>query len=53
MTLPEALIEEMIEALFEASDSDHDGQISFDEFVVVFSRYPELLERITQASAVW
>lgn len=53
MTLPDALIEEMIDALFEASDRDGDGQISFEEFAAVFAGYPELLERVTRADSVW
>lgn len=53
VTLPEALIDEMIDALFEASDRNGDGQISFEEFAAVFAGYPELLERVTRADAVW
>lgn len=51
--LPEALVDEMIEALFEAADRDHDGRISFDEFAAVFAGFPELLGRVTRADAIW
>lgn len=53
VTLPEALIDEMIDALFEASDHNLDGLIQFDEFASVFAGYPELLDRVTRADSVW
>lgn len=53
VTLPEALVEEMIDALFEASDRNGDGLICFEEFAAVFAGYPELLDRVTRADAVW
>ena len=53
VALPDALVEEMIDAVFEASDHNGDGQISFDEFSSVFAGYPVLLQRVTQANAVW
>jgi predicted ferric reductase/Ca2+-binding EF-hand superfamily protein len=51
--LPEALVDEMIDALFEAADLDRDGRISFDEFAAVFANFPELLGRVTRADAIW
>jgi len=53
VTLPEALIDEMIDALFEASDHNRDGLIQFEEFAAVFAGYPELLDRVTRADSVW
>jgi NADPH oxidase 5 len=53
VTLPEPLVDEMIDALFEASDRNLDGQISFEEFAAVFAGFPELLDRVTRADAVW
>jgi predicted ferric reductase len=53
VTLPETLINEMIDALFEASDRNGDGQISFDEFAAVFGGFPELLDRVTRADSVF
>jgi predicted ferric reductase/Ca2+-binding EF-hand superfamily protein len=53
LALPDALVEEMIDALFQASDLDGDGRISFAEFAAVFAGYPALLERVTRADAVW
>jgi NADPH oxidase 5 len=53
VALPEALVDEMIDAVFEASDRDGDGRISFEEFASVFGGYPELLQRVTQAGSVW
>lgn len=51
--LPGALVDEMIDALFEAADRDGDGRISFDEFAAVFAGFPELLGRVTRADAIW
>jgi predicted ferric reductase/Ca2+-binding EF-hand superfamily protein len=53
VTLPESLINEMIDALFEASDKNRDGLIQYEEFASVFGGYPELLERVTRADSVW
>lgn len=53
LALPESLVDEMIDALFEASDHNRDGRISYEEFSAVFAGYPELLERVTRANSVW
>jgi predicted ferric reductase/Ca2+-binding EF-hand superfamily protein len=53
LTLPPALVDEMIDALFEASDHNRDGRICFDEFASVFAGYPELLDRVTGANSVF
>lgn len=53
VALPDALVDEMIDALFEASDHNRDGRICFDEFASVFAGYPELLQRVTRANSVW
>src|SRR5689334_2312614 len=53
LALPPALVDEMIDALFEASDQNRDGRISYDEFAAVFAGYPELLDRVTGANSVW
>lgn len=51
--LPAALVDEMIDAIFEAADANRDGRISFDEFAALLERFPELLTRVTRADAVW
>jgi predicted ferric reductase/Ca2+-binding EF-hand superfamily protein len=51
--LPEGVVEQMIDALFEAADRDHDGRIGFDEFAAVLAGFPELLARVTRADAIW
>lgn len=53
LALPPKLVDEMIDALFEASDHNRDGRISYDEFAAVFAGYPELLDRVTGANSVW
>lgn len=53
LKLPPKLVDEMIDALFEASDLNRDGRISFDEFAAVFAGYPELLDRVTGANSVF
>lgn len=53
LELPEALVDEMVDAMFEASDQNGDGRIEFDEFADVFAGYPALLDRITRANSVW
>jgi predicted ferric reductase/Ca2+-binding EF-hand superfamily protein len=53
VALPEALVDEMIDAVFDASDHNRDGHIGYDEFSSVFAGYPELLQRVTGANAVW
>ncbi len=53
LELPRALVEQMIDALFEQADADDDGRITFEEFSAVLARYPEVLERVTEGRAVW
>jgi predicted ferric reductase/Ca2+-binding EF-hand superfamily protein len=53
LALPPALVDEMIDALFEASDLNRDGRISYDEFAAVFAGYPQLLDRVTGANSVF
>jgi NADPH oxidase 5 len=53
LALPAKLVDEMIDALFEASDLNRDGRISYDEFAAVFAGYPELLDRVTGANSVF
>lgn len=51
--LPAALVDEMIDAIFESADRDRDGRIDFDEFAQLLARFPELLARVTRADTVW
>ncbi len=53
LELAPELVEQMIDALFEQADADHDGKITFEEFSDVLARYPEVLERVTEGRAVW
>lgn len=53
LELSPALVQQMIDALFQQADVDGDGRITFDEFAAVLARYPGVLERVTQGRAVW
>jgi predicted ferric reductase/Ca2+-binding EF-hand superfamily protein len=39
--------------LFDAVDSNRDGRISFDEFVLAIERRPGLLRQMTRSEAIW
>ena len=45
--------EYLTRVLFQATDTNHDGRISFDEFVKAVESRPELLRQMTRAQAIW
>ncbi len=45
--------EYLTRALLSAADRNRDGRISFDEFVEVVMKRPELLRRMTRNEAIW
>ena len=53
IALPEATVDAMTDAVFEAADENEDGAISYSEFSAIFAAYPKLLDRVTRPDAVW
>ena len=40
-------MEELVDAFFEETDEDHNGQITFEEFSSCLSKFPGVAENLT------
>jgi Ca2+-binding EF-hand superfamily protein len=45
--------EQLTRVLFHKADTDRDGRISFEEFVVAVQARPQLLRQMTRSEAIW
>lgn len=49
----DALVEDLVDALFEQADVNRDRRISFDELEAALARYPGVLEQLTLGDLRW
>ena len=42
-------MEELVDAFFEETDADHNGQITFEEFTSCLAKFPSVAENLTIA----
>lgn len=49
----DALVEELVDALFEQADTNRDDRISFEELEAALGRYPGVLDQLTLGDLRW